>query len=166
MDSIFNEKGKLIFPIKGKKNILKNKIEQKGKALVVNEAYCPKGHSLMSNVRIQDEKGIQFIYTDKKRKKETDIVISPVVRKCEKKILKGEPFKKGEMVKILCPECRTELPILFNCECGAPIYLFYIDKQLDHHFGQSFCSRIGCVKSSQLRFSKDVLRKFIQGYSF
>lgn len=166
MDRIFNEKGELVIPLKKNGKSLKRKIEQKGNKIVVNEAYCSNGHSLMSDVKIQGEKGIHFIYTDEKGFKEIDIVISPVVRKCIKKILKGEAFKRGETVKILCPSCRTELPVLFNCECGAPIYLFYIDKQLDHNFGQSFCSRIGCVKSSQLRFSKDVLREFMHGHSF
>ena len=151
MDSIFNDKGELIIPLKGDSRFLKNKVEKKHGEIVVNEAYCSEGHSLMSDVTIDGAKGFHFIYTDDKGSKETHIVLSPFVRKCVKKILKGEAFKKGEMVKILCPTCRTELPILFNCECGAPIYLFYIDKSLDHNVGQSFCSRIGCVKSSQLR---------------
>ena len=127
MDSIFNEKGELVIPIKEK--ALENKIEKKGYKIVLNEAYCSNGHSLMSDVLIEEEKGIHFVYTDEKGVNETDIVISPVVRKCIKKILRGEAFKKGEIVKILCPSCREELPVLFNCECGAPIYLFYIDSK-------------------------------------
>jgi hypothetical protein len=120
----------------------------------------------MSDVKIEDERGIRFIYTDKSGERETEIVISPVVRKCIKTILKGEPFKEGEKVKILCPECRAELPILFNCECGAPIYLFYLDEELNHRYGHSFCSRIGCVKASQLRFSDEVLREYMENHSF
>lgn len=166
MGKIFNDNGEMIIPLKGKVNLPRKKVEKKKGKLVVNEAFCANGHSLISDVKIQGEKGIHFIYTNRSGSKETDIVISPVVRKCRKKILKGEPFKRGETVKILCPVCREELPVLFNCECGAPIYLFYIDRNLDHNFGQSFCSRIGCVKSSRLRFSRDVLQEFINNYSF
>jgi hypothetical protein len=166
MVKMFNAKGKLNIPIEGTISIPKSKIQKKDGHLVVNEAYCPKGHNLISGVKIDDEPGIHFIYTDETGKKETDIVISPVVRKCRKKILKGDGFQKNEIVKILCPMCRTELDVLFECECGAPIYLFYIDKKRDYYYGQSFCSRIGCVKASQLRFSQDILQEFISKYAF
>lgn len=166
MDRIFNDRGELIIPVSGGGENLKGKIEKKGDYYVVNEAYCARGHSLMSDVLIEGEKGIHFIYTDETGRKETDIIVSPVIRKCIKKVLKGEPFHEGEIVKILCPICRTELPVLFNCECGAKIYLFYIDEKLDHDVGQSFCSRIGCVKSSRLRFSRDALADFMNTYGF
>jgi hypothetical protein len=139
MGKMFNEKGELLIPVKGEISLQSDKVTKKNGKIVVNEAYCSNGHSLMSDVMIDDGKSIHFLYTDQKGKKETDILISPVVRKCKKKILKGEPFRKGEIVKILCPKCRAELPVLFNCECGAPIYFFYIDKNLDNNFGQSFC---------------------------
>jgi hypothetical protein len=166
MGEMFNAKGKLNIPLEATISIPKSKIQKKSGQLVVNEAYCPKGHDLMSEVEIDNEPGIHFIYTDKTGKKETDIVISPVVRKCRKKILKGEGFKKNEIVKILCPICRIELDVMFDCECGAPIYLFYIDKQRNYYYGQSFCSRIGCVKASQLRFSQDMLQEFIIKHIF
>lgn len=164
MDRYFNDKGELIFP-----PIQKGFIKKQGKDgqdTVINEAFCPNGHSLISEELIEGEKGIHFIYADEAGNKETDIIVSPVVRKRIKRVLKGEPFAEGDIVKILCPVCRTELPVLFNCECGAPIYLFYLDNSLKHECGQSFCSRIGCVKSSHLRLSKDALADFINSYSF
>jgi len=167
MGKMFDLSGKLSIPLQGKVTLPKGVASKKSSHVIVTEAYCAKGHSLISDVKVDNQLGIHFIYTDSKNeKRETEIVISPAVRKCKKKILSGEPFKKGEVVKIVCPSCRTELPILFNCECGAPVYLFYIDNRLDHHFGQSFCSRIGCVKASQLRFSHDAMKDFINKYSF
>ena len=157
MRDMFNAKGRLNIPVEATISIPKSKIQKKAGQLIVNEAYCPKGHSLISEVKIDNERGLHFIYTDKKAEKETDIIISSVVKKCRKKILKGEGFGKNEIVKILCPKCRTELDVLLDCECGAPIYIFYIDKQLNCYFGQSFCSRIGCVRASQLRFTKDII---------
>ncbi|MFC1570597.1 hypothetical protein ACFL4E_02315 [Candidatus Omnitrophota bacterium] len=166
MGKMFDEKGKLNIPVAGSIRIPKSKIHKKGDQLVINKAYCPKGHSLVSNVEVDGEPGLHFIYTNKAGTKETDIVISSVVKKCRKKILKGEAFKKNEIVKILCPTCRTELDVLFNCECGAPIYLFFLDKKRNYYYGQSFCSRIGCVKASQLRFSHEMLQEFISKHAF
>jgi hypothetical protein len=166
MSKVFNNKGGLIIPIKGSVNLPENNIKQGKENLIVKEAYCSNGHSLISATKIDNENGINFIYTDKDGKKETDIVISSVVGSCEKELLKGSSLNNNDLVKILCPSCRTELPILLDCECGAPIYLFYIDKQLKHNYGQSLCSRIGCSKSSQLRFSQDVIRSFMGDYCF
>jgi len=164
MGKMFNTKGKLNLPVYGEVSLPTDKVSVKGKKVVVDGAYCPNGHDLMSDTLVDGAPGIHFIYTNRDGSKETDIVISPVVRKSRKKVLKGTPFKKGEAVRILCPHCRTELPVLFNCECGAPIYLFFIDRRLDHQFGQSFCSRIGCVRASQLRFSEDVMREFMRNH--
>jgi len=166
MSRIFDANGSLHIPVQGEVLLPKEKAIVEGGEVVLTEAYCPLGHNLMSDVEVDGHKGIHFIYTDAVGEKETDIVISAVVGKCKKAILKGEPFKKGETVTILCPECRTELPVLSNCECGARIYLFFIDKQLHHNYGQSFCSRVGCVKASQLRFSQDVLRDIVNEYGF
>jgi len=166
MGQMFHHNGRLHIPLVGGLEAMSKTVKQQGSDLVVKEAYCPNGHSLMSKEKIEGEKGIQFIYTDDSGERETEIVISPVVHKCKKTILKGEPFKEGEKVKILCPTCREELKILVNCDCGAPIYLFYLDKELSHRYGHSFCSRIGCVKASQLRYSDEVLRELIEKNAF
>jgi hypothetical protein len=166
MGKIFDKKGKLNIPVAGSIGIPKSKIQKKGQKLVISKAFCPKGHTLISDVQVDGEPGLHFIYTNKAGTKETDIVISSAVKKCRKKVLKGESFNKNDIVKILCPTCRTELDVLFDCECGAPIYIFYLDKKHNYYYGQSFCSRIGCVKASQLRFSQDMLQEFMAKHAF
>lgn len=166
MGKAFNSRGGLNFPLTGKVAVPKRLVHRKRGKILIHEAYCPEGHSLTTDVRVDDEKGLHFIYTDKGGAHEAEIVISAFVGNARKKILAGKPFAKDEIVKVLCPVCRQELPVLFDCECGAPIYLFYIDKRLDHRYGQSFCSRIGCVRSSQLRFSQDALSEFAYTYGF
>ena len=156
----------LYVPVRGEIMMPRDKVIAKNGRFFLTEAYCPLGHALISDVEIDGHKGIHFIYTDASGEKETDIVISAVVGKCDKKILKGRAFKKGETVTVLCPDCRTELPILSTCECGAPVYLFFIDKQLHHDYGHSFCSRVGCVKASRLRFSQELLRGILNDYGF
>jgi hypothetical protein len=166
MRKIFNKDGTLYIPISGKLRLPKDKIiEARGKA-VITEAYCQKRHSLISDVKINDQNGLNFIYTDQERQKEAEIVISAVVGDRTKVNLDKTMFDKEEIVKILCPTCRNELPILFMCECGAPIYLIYLDERSNPRHAQSFCSRIGCTKASRLRFSQDALTEFKNRYSF
>jgi len=156
MSGMFHSNGKLKIPVPRKH------VRQKSGKLVVNEAYCPQGHNLMSEVKVDDERGIRLIYTDESGAKETEIVISPVVGKCEKRVLKGEAFKDGDIVKILCPDCRMELPVLCDCECGAPIYLFYLDNSMNPRYAQSVCSRVGCVRASELRHTEDEIRRHLE----
>ncbi len=162
----FDSKGRMIFPIAATIRIPKTVASRKGGEVVVAEAFCAHGHSLISSVRIDGAPGIHLIYASQDGNRKTDVVISAVVGKCMKKILKGAALKQDEVVRILCPTCFIELPILFDCECGAPIYLFYLDRRLNHSYGQSFCSRIGCTKASRLRFSQDMLNEFIENHEF
>ena len=85
MGKMFDEKGKLNIPVAGSISIPKSKIHKKGNQLIISKAYCPKGHSLMSNVQVDGEPGLHFIYTNKADTKETDIVISSVVKNAEKR---------------------------------------------------------------------------------
>ncbi len=166
MSKIFNEDGTLYIPISGRVALPKDKIiEEQGK-VVVTEAYCQNGHSLISDVKINEQNGLNFIYTNQERKKEAEIVISAVVGDRTKVNLDDTKFDQEEVVKILCPTCRNELPVLFMCECDAPIYLIYLDKRTNPRHAQSFCSRIGCKKASRLRFSQDALTEFKNLYSF
>lgn len=166
MGKMFNKNGTLYIPISESLRLPKDKvIEAEGKA-VITEAYCQNGHSLMSDIKINDQHGLNFIYTDQERQKEAAIVISAVVGDRTKVNLDKTVFDKEEIVKILCPACRNELPVLFMCECGAPIYLIYLDKRTNPRHAQSFCSRVGCTKASRLRFSQEALTEFKDRYSF
>ena len=166
MGKMFNEDGTLYIPISAKIKLPKDKvIEAKGKA-VITEAYCQNSHNLISDVKINEQNGLNFIYTDQEGKKEAEIVISAVVGDRTKVNLDKNIFDKEEVVKVLCPTCRKELPVLLMCECEAPIYLIYIDKSSNPRHAQSFCSRIGCTKASRLRFSQEALTEFKDRYSF
>ena len=166
MGKMFNEDGTLYIPISGRIKLPADKIiEVQGKA-VVTEAYCQNLHSLISDVQINEQNGLKFIYTDQEGKKEAEIVISAAVGDRTKVNLSKATFDKEEIVRVLCPTCRNELPVLFMCDCGAPIYLIYLDERTNPRHAQSFCSRIGCTKASRLRFSQDALTEFKDRYSF
>ncbi len=166
MGKMFNKDGTLYIPIGGVLELPKDRIIEEEGNVVVTEAYCQNAHSLISDVKINEQKGLKFIYTSKDGKKEAEIVISAVVGDRTKVNLDKTKFTPEEIVRVLCPTCRNELPVLFMCECDAPIYLFYLDKRTNPRHAQSFCSRIGCKKASKLRFSQDVLSEFKSQYSF
>ena len=136
-------------------------VVHKEEKTVITEAYCSNGHNLISDIKIDQHKGLHFIYKEREGNKEAEIVVTATVGNSKKVILKGEPFKEDQIVDIHCPTCREKLPILFDCECGAPIYMFFLDKSMNYNYGQSFCSRIGCVKSSRLQLSEEMLREFM-----
>ena len=135
-------------------------IEQMEEDVVIS-GYCSNGHSLISDIKINQYPGIGLIYKSLDQKKDTEIVISATIGETHKIILKGEPFKKGEIVCACCPTCGEELPILFNCKCGAPVYMFFLDQSLHFNRGQAFCSRIGCAKSSNSLLSNQALKEFM-----
>ena len=168
MGKMFTEDGKLYIPIRESIAMPKEKvdIDEKAGDLVVKAAYCHNGHNMISEVIVDNYPGIHIVYTDLEGGNRAEVVISSVVARRTRVFLSGEPFDDEEIVKILCPTCNEELPILCDCECGAPIYLLYLDKRLQPQYAHSFCSRTGCVKASQLRFSGDVLREFKNKYSF
>ena len=161
MSHMFDSNGKLHIPILDKLEHSDSKIETAGDSFIVKEAFCPKGHSLMSKIRINGRRGIKLFLTDKKNKRETEIVVSPILGQHEIITLSGDVFQKNDIVKAYCSTCHTELEVLLDCECGAHMYVFYLDDHLDRNFGISFCSRVGCTKSSKLRFSEEALMDYL-----
>ena len=166
MRKVFNKNGTLHIPISESLKLPRDKVIEAQGEVVVTEAYCQNQHSLISDVKINEQNGLNFIYTNQEKNKEAEIVISAVVGDRTKVSLDKTKFDKEEVVKILCPTCRNELPVLFMCECDAPIYLIYLDKSTNPRHAQSFCSRIGCKKASRLRFSQEALTEFKDRYSF
>lgn len=166
MSKIYTKDGKIKFPVDIAVNLPENKYGMHKEKVVLYNAYCQNGHDMMSDVLIDGNKGINLIYRSKDTREETEIVISPVIGDNSKQYIKGNPFIQGEEVKVYCPECKIELPILLNCYCQAPIYIFYMDKQFQKSYAQSFCSRIGCSQSSKIRFSQDILQEFLVEHSF
>ena len=164
MSHMFDSNGKLHIPILDKLKHSDSKLETEKGRFIVKEAFCPKGHSLMSKIRINGRRGIKLFLTDTENRRETEIVISPILEDHEIITLNGEIFKKGEITKVYCSVCHTELEILVDCECGAHMYVFYLDDHLDRNFGISFCSRVGCTKSSKLRFSEDALMDYLRDH--
>ena len=97
------------------------------------------------------------------QKKPTLLLLQLLVKR-ELVTISGDSFKKGEIFKPLCPVCKEELEVLFECECGAPMYLIYLDNNKNKHYGVSFCSKVGCVYSSRMIFSKEAILEFLKDH--
>ena len=164
MGHMFNPDGKLHIPILDKLKHSDSKLDTEGDRIIVKEAYCSKGHSLMSKIKINGRKGVKLFLTDTENKRDTEIVVTPILEEHQIITLSGDVFKEGEIIKAYCSTCHTELEVLVNCECGAHIYVFYLDDHLDRNFGISFCSKIGCTKSSKLRLSEDALMDYLRDH--
>ncbi|MCP4179831.1 MAG: hypothetical protein GY756_18885 [bacterium] len=160
MGEMFDSEGKLNIPEDAANSIPSLKINNKTKEHIITKAYCPNGHSLISNIKIAGEKGIHLLLSDKNSTRETYIVLSPIIGINESVILIGKPFHNEDIIKASCPICKTELDILYNCSCNAPIYIIYLDKCFDKNFAQAFCSRIGCCKASALTLSEEAMSDY------
>ena len=162
MGHMFDPDGKLHIPILKKLKDSDPKLGAVGNRFIVKEAFCPEGHSLMSDIRINGRRGVKLFLTDSENKRETEIVVSPILEEHQIITLSGEVFEEGEITKAYCPTCHTELEVLVDCECGAHMYVFYLNDHLDRNLGVSFCSRVGCTKSSKLRFSEEALNDYLR----
>jgi len=162
MNSMFNTDGRLHIP-----DWIKScKPERLKDNYLVREGFCPKGHSLMSSIKINGFNGINLLVTDQKGERKCEVNLSPFAGTGDYIILSGKPFFNNDIVKVFCPKCETELNVLFNCNCGAPIYIIYADKYLDWDYALSFCSRVGCSKKNMLKSSKNIFLEFYSNHEF
>ena len=162
---MFDSEGRLNIPEDAANSIPSIKINNKTKEHIITKAYCPKGHSLISNIKIAGEKGIRLLLTDKDSSRETYIVLSPVIGINSSIILIGKPFNNGDIIKASCPVCKTELDKINDCSCDSPLYLMYLDKCFDKNFAQIFCSKIGCNKSSALTLSEEAMSNYTKKHT-
>ena len=132
----FDQKGMLIIPNQqspapNRKNIL-----------VVQQCYCPAGHSLMAprasfdgnpgilvGVRLEKQQGHIFlssVYGDKTRVS-FDIDLSA-----------------GEIVELTCSTCGVTLPTHSLCDCGGSFQTLFLNPQGNFADVIGICNRLGC----------------------
>jgi len=115
--------------------------------IVVTEAYCHNGHSLMApDVKISGYPSVRLLVTDDKNKKQ-DIYISAVDGDHEKK--GGEDYKPGQILTISCPTCEEELDNIAPCDCtkGSKFVAIYLNKKRSFSTCVGICNSWGCYRS-------------------
>lgn len=138
----FDKKGMMIFP----NPYEKDNILQSEKILVIEECYCPQGHSLISTKAMFNKfKGILFLA---KHGKEKGLVALSPVYGVKSRITLDLELKDGEIWKFHCPDCEVALPYYTRCKCGGNLTTFFTSKDADYNHSIGICNRVGCQNAS------------------
>ena len=139
----FNAKGMWHIPSMGKKK-KKPKLSDED-LIVVEECYCPNGHSLINpEIEFSGHPGI--LIKVKKGDQVGAIALSPVCGDKSKSSIEIE-LSDGEILDLLCPECNVPLPVYAPCDCGGDMITLFADKQGNFCNCIGVCNRVGCTHS-------------------
>lgn len=146
---IFDKDGMMIFPdSKG------TKIKESKKLLVVDECFCPNGHSLI-NSRASFNGFPGIILRAKMGNKKGMIALSPVYGDKSKISLDIDLIDK-ELLELSCPTCDSLLAVYSKCFCGADLVALFLNKEIDYHDCIGICTRVNCF-NSEIKSSSDLL---------
>ena len=127
---------------------------------VIEECYCPNGHSLISdNVMFNNFKGI-LVKVSKFLESGT-LGLSPIFG-CKNKMTNGINLKENELYDLKCPKCNVHLPIFNNCHCGGNIVSLFMNKTGEFKSFVGICNRIGC-KESTIRLDNELIHESMMG---
>jgi len=125
--------------------LLKSDKIEKANVRVIDEAYCPNGHSLISDdVWFCDHKSIHLKIRNKKYV--SNLFISPLVGD-KSKLSPDDKLNRDLIYEFLCPECNASLPVASPCTCGGNLMTLYLDKELKFSNSVTVCNRFGCPNS-------------------
>lgn len=119
--------------------------EDQHKLEVIEECYCPNGHSILTDAAIfQGYKALTLRL--RTRDQEGILAISPVIGDRDRTFIDFEQMP-GQVVEICCPECAEPFPIYNECPCGAHLVALFTSPKA--HFAQcvGICQRLGCLHS-------------------
>lgn len=109
---------------------------------VIDEAYCPNGHSLITGyITFCDFNAIHLKIRNKKFV--TAVYISPVMGDKNKATIEDR-LDRDVIYEFLCPECNASLPVASPCSCGGSRVALYLDKSLKLSRSVTICNRFGC----------------------
>ena len=135
----FNDKGMMLFPDPENRP----DVEKATGLLVLREAFCPNGHSLMDRgVRFRTFPGVRF-KVKAADGREGFVILSPLYKDKARVEIDIE-LKSKEILEPVCPECEAALPIYDKCECGADLVAVYHTKEKSMGDVAVFCKRADC----------------------
>ncbi len=129
--------------------------------VVVTQAFCPRGHNLVGAgpTAFEGYPGIAIWVSDGKT--QGLVELSPVHGDRTKV---GPDFPPGTRLRLECPVCRAELPILAHCSCqpdGTLRKLYLTEKRDDAHL-VGLCDVWGCTRSRVID-ADEILSEWLAG---
>ena len=129
--------------------------------VVVTQAHCPAGHNLVGAgpTAFEGYPGIAIWVSDGKT--QGLVELSPVHGD---KTKVGPDFPPGTKLRLECPICRVELPVLARCSCQADgaLHKLYLSEKPDEAYLVGLCDVWGCTRSRVIDGS-EILSEWIAG---
>lgn len=157
--NMFDDKGRLNIP-----EIKHNEKKTIKAEVVVNAAYCPMGHNLISvDHEVSGFPGIVVKFRG--RKSGSGLVsLSSLFGDTSYTVIEGDA-DPDEPLDLSCPHCGTELDILSSCPCDpeAVTVMCYLYPKKDPLQAIAFCNVLSCPNSAIIR-SGEVIRMLSESH--
>ncbi|MBN1448398.1 MAG: hypothetical protein JXA28_10750 [Bacteroidetes bacterium] len=147
---IFDDNGLMIFP----SQILRE-LRESTKVVVVQACYCPRGHNLINDKAQFSEHGGILLRVRDAELREGLVALSPIYGD-KSRISLGLRLEKGDVIKLLCPECGVPLPVYDECSCGADLIALFTRPVPDYGNCIGICNRVGCY-NAELKNGNELL---------
>lgn len=157
--NMFNDKGRLNIP-----EIEHDERKTIKAEVVVNAAYCPMGHNLISVDReVSGFPGIVVRFRGSKSGSGL-VSLSAVFGDTSYSVIEGD-VDPDEPLVFSCPNCGTELDVLASCPCSpeAVTVMCYLYPKKDPHQAIAFCNVLSCPNSAIIR-SGEIIRMLSESH--
>jgi hypothetical protein len=137
---LFDKNGLMYIPVAGD-----YKFTHLKEVVLVKECFCSNGHNLISKqARFGDYDGIVLdVEQDNQLGK---LALSPIFGD-KSRVSFNIVLKDNQLVKLLCPKCKSQLPVYGACDCGADLVVMFTGKLNDFNNCVGICNRVGCKHS-------------------
>ena len=152
---LFDRRGMMIIP-----NPIREDISSAEKLFAAQRLFCSKGHNLInSRVSFNSRPGI--LIKVKKARKTGFIALSSIYGEKVRAALDID-LESGEILKLFCPECSTEIPAYAQCTCGGSLLALFLTEDADFSNCIGICSRVDCQNANLIMSGRLISMSMIE----
>ncbi len=142
----YNTEGRIKFP-KNKFLRRARRAKKPEKPRIIEECYCPNGHSLIDDYVLFNELPGIKIKVRRNNEEEGFLVLSPVYGD-HSKVTLGIKLKEGDLLDMSCPECGESLSVYSHClACDSQTMTLFLTKEKSFSDCLVICQKVGCHNS-------------------